>query len=223
MKKRNKNIIISIVLIILLFLGLNTGLLQNVISGDIQGFTSEMGGEGNIAYTLMITLIIMLIHNALPVIPLFLVVLINNSLLGSQFGLVWSVLTSTLCAVIVFLSARYALQDLIVKKVNAVFGGKVERGGFRYVLGTRLFPLAPTSMLNVVSGISNVRLSHFTIATAIVNVIFITLYFLLQEGLVSQGINELEIGIILFSGAVLYYVIKKITLRIKILKIQLAK
>ncbi|PSL40915.1 putative membrane protein YdjX (TVP38/TMEM64 family) [Planomicrobium soli] len=212
-----------IVLIILLFLGLNTDLLQNVISGNIQVFTSKIGGEGNIAYTLMITLIIMLIHNALPVIPLFLVVLINNSLLGSQFGLAWSVLTSTLCAVIVFLSARYALQDLIVKKVSKTFFSKVERNGFWYVLGTRLFPLAPTSMLNVVSGISNVRLSHFTFATAIVNLIFITLYFLLQEGLVSQGINKFEIGIVLFSGALLYYFIRKITSRIKISKIHLAK
>ncbi|TWT25811.1 TVP38/TMEM64 family protein [Planomicrobium sp. CPCC 101110] len=221
--KRNKNIIILIAFIILLFLGLNTELLQNLISGNIEGFTLKMGNEGNIAYILMITLIIMLIHNAIPVIPLFLVVLINNSLLGYQYGLVWSVLTSTLCAVIVFLSARYALQDLLMKKASKTFLGKFERNGFWSVLGTRLFPLAPTSILNVVSGMSNVRLSHFTIATALVNLIFIGLYFLIQEGLVSQGVDEFKIGIALFSAVVFYYGIKKVILRIKLSKIQLAR
>lgn len=203
-----KATIIFLIFMLLFFVNLNTELFRSIISGNIQSITSILGD--NIAFALFITLMIMLVHNAFPVIPLFLVILINNTLFGFQLGIVWSILTSILCAVIVFLSIRYVLQDLVLKKVNSAILGKVERRGLWFVFGARIFPFAPTSIINGVSGISTIRLSKFTIATALGNIIIFFVYTLIQAELFSQGFNENVAGIIILSGFIIYYFFKKI-------------
>ena len=203
-----KAAIIFLVLMILFFVNINTELFRSIISGNIQSITSILGD--NIAFTLFITLMIMLVHNAFPVIPLFLVILINNTLFGFQLGLVWSIFTSIICAIIVFLSIRYVLQDFVLKKVNLAILGKVERRGLWYVFGARIFPFAPTSIINGVSGISNIRLSNFIIATALGNIILFFVYTLIQAGLFSEGFNEYMAGIFILSGFIVYYFFKKV-------------
>jgi len=210
LKKGGKVAIIFLVCMIVFFVNLNTDLFRSIISGNIQSITSILGD--NIAFTLFITLMIMLVHNAVPVIPLFLVILINNTLFGFQLGIVWSILTSILCAIIVFLSIRYVFQDLVVNKVNPAIISEVERRGIWYVFGARIFPFAPTSIINGISGISNIRLSYFTIATAIGNIIIFFVYTLIQAGLFSQGFNEYVTGIIILSGFIIYYFFEKVFL-----------
>ncbi|MEH7255438.1 VTT domain-containing protein, partial [Neobacillus niacini] len=202
-----KATILFLVLLTLFIVTLNTELLSIIISGNIQSITAILGD--NIAFGLFITLMIMLLHNAFPVIPLFLVIMINNTLFGFQLGVLWSILTSILCAIIVFLSIRYVFQDLVLKKVNLSILSKVERKGLWYVMGARIFPFAPTSIINGVSGISNIRFSYFTIATALGNFILFIVYTLIQAGLFSQGFNQNVIGIIILSGPILYYFYKK--------------
>jgi len=203
-----KATIIFLVFMILFFVNINTELFRSIISGNIQSITSILGD--NTAFTLFITLMIMLVHNAFPVIPLFLVILINNTLFGFQLGLVWSILTSILGAIMVFLSIRYVLQDFVLKKVNLAILGKVERRGLWYVFGARIFPFAPTSIINGVSGISNIRLSNFIIATALGNIILFFVYTLIQAGLFSEGFNEYMAGIFILSGFIVYYFFKKV-------------
>ncbi|MEH7114306.1 VTT domain-containing protein [Neobacillus niacini] len=202
-----KTTIIVLVFMTLFIVTLNTDLIRSIISGNIQSITSIL--DDNKALTLFITLMIMLVHNAFPVIPLFLVILINNTLFGFQFGVLWSILTSILCAIIVFLSIRYVLQDLVLKKVNSGILSKVERKGLWYLLWARIFPFAPTSITNGASGISNIRFSYFIIATALGNFILFFVYTLIQAGLFSQGFNQYVIGIIILSGSILYYFFKK--------------
>ncbi len=207
MNRGKKATIILLIFMILFFVNLNPELFRSIISGNIQSITSILGD--NIAFALFITLMIMLVHNAFPVIPLFLVILINNTLFGFQLGIVWSILTSILCAVIVFLSIRYVLQDLVLKKVNSAILGKVERRGLWFVFGARIFPFAPTSIINGVSGISTIRLSNFTIATALGNIIIFFVYTLIQAELFSKGFNEYVAGIIILSGFIIYYFFNK--------------
>src|SRR4051794_32303807 len=97
LNREKKTTIIFLVFMTLFIVTLNTELFRSIISGNIQSITSILGD--NIAFTLFITLMIMLVHNAFPVIPLFLVILINNTLFGFQLGVVWSILTSILCAI----------------------------------------------------------------------------------------------------------------------------
>ena len=208
LNRGKKVTIIFLIFMILFFVNLNTELFRSIISGNIQSITSIVGD--NIAFTLFITLMIMLVHNAFPVIPLFLVILINNTLFGFQLGIVWSILTSIFCAVIVFLCIRYVLQDLVLKKVNSAILGKIERRELWFVFGGRIFPFAPTSIINGVSGISNIRLSNFTIATALGNIIIFVFYTLIQAGLFSEGFNEYVAGIIILLGCIIYYFFKKV-------------
>jgi len=211
LNRGKKATFIFLVIIILFFVNINTEFFRSIISGDIQSITSIVGD--NIAFTLFITLIIMLVHNAFPVIPLFLVILINNTLFGFQLGIVWSILTSILCAIIVFLSIRYVLQDLVLEKVNSTIISKVEQSGLWYVFGARIFPFAPTSIINGVSGVSTIRLSYFIIATALGNSTIFFVYTLIQAGLLSRGFNEYVTGIIILAGFIIYYFYKKNSLR----------
>jgi len=211
LNRGKKATFIFLVIIILFFVNINTEFFRSIISGDIQSITSIVGD--NIAFTLFITLIIMLVHNAFPVIPLFLVILINNTLFGFQLGIVWSILTSILCAIIVFLSIRYVLQDVVLEKVNSTIISKVEQSGLWYVFGARIFPFAPTSIINGVSGVSTIRLSYFIIATALGNSTIFFVYTLIQAGLLSRGFNEYVTGIIILAGFIIYYFYKKKSLR----------
>ena len=213
MNRPKKTIIIFLALLIFLIVALNTELFHSVITGNIESITNLLGD--NIPYTLLITLVIMFVHNAFPVIPLFIVIMINNTLFGFQFGVVWSILTSIFCAVTVFLGVRYILQDLVMKKINSPIFSKVEHKGLWFVLGARVFPFTPTSIVNGVSGVSNIRLSYFTIATALGNFILFIIYTLIQDGLISQGINQYIIGIFILTGSILFYYLKKLSLRKK--------
>lgn len=204
---------IILIVILSLLLAINTDFLRTIISGDVDSIRA-LSGDSKF-YILLITLIIMFVHNAFPVIPLFLVLLINNTFFGFQFGFAWSLLTSILCAVTVFLVIRHGFQSWVSEKVNPSLLHKIQRNGLWYVLGARIFPFAPTSIINGVSGISHIRLSSFMTATALGNFTLFTIYTLIQAGLVSQDLNENVIAGFLLAGIIVYFFIKKAIVRHK--------
>ncbi|WP_419146694.1 VTT domain-containing protein [Priestia endophytica] len=90
---------------------------------------------------------------------------------------------------------------------------KVELKGFWYVLGSRILPFAPSSIINGVSGISSIKLFPFTMATTFGTSILLVVYTLIQEGLLSQSVSEYLVGIIFLSGYVFFFVVKKLIFR----------
>lgn len=209
MKVWMKRGLIALFLVSALLITLNTDLFQQLSTGDVDHI-SEAIGE-NTSHILFITFLIMLIHNAFPVIPLVLVITVNNTLLGFQFGFVWGVFTSVLCAVGVFLSIRFGFQGMIVKRMNEAILERIERSGFLYVLITRIFPFAPTSIINSIAAVSNMRFSAYTISTLIGNSVIFLIYTALHVGVVSQSwnINEYVIAGVLIVGILITYWIKK--------------
>ena len=49
---------------------------------------------------------------------------------------------------------------------------KVEKNGFLFVLSGRILPFLPTNLINIVSGLSSMKLSHFIFATTIGNMVY---------------------------------------------------
>ena len=200
---------IGLFLLSALLITLHTELIQQLRLGNVD-YISEVIGENKV-YILFITFLIMFIHNAFPIIPLVLVITINNTLLGIQLGFIWGVFTSVVCAVVIFISLRFGFQCMVINRINKSILEKIENRGFWYVLVTRMFPLAPTSVINSIAAVSNIQLSVYIVSTIIGNVIIFLLYTVLYSGIVSQSIsfNEYMITGVLTIGIFILYGIKK--------------
>src|SRR3954453_1845532 len=87
----------------------------------------------NLFFTLIITLIIMIIQNTFTVIPLILVITVNYTLFGFVNGFLWSWFTSIVGAAITFMGSRYLFQDWVLKKANTELITKIEKNGLLFV------------------------------------------------------------------------------------------
>jgi uncharacterized membrane protein YdjX (TVP38/TMEM64 family) len=96
--------------------------------------------------------------------------LTGGFLFGTALGTVYVNMGATSGAVLAFLVARYLFRDAVERR----FGAKLEtiqhgfsRNAFNYLLTLRLIPLFPFFLVNLASGLTRIRLSTYTAATAI--------------------------------------------------------
>ena len=87
---------------------------------------------------------------------------------GSTFGLVWgsalSVLASTLGATLTMLAARHALRPWVRRHLGhrlADFDREVQQGGAHHLLSLRLLPVIPFVPVNLMAGVTELRVSTF--------------------------------------------------------------
>lgn len=87
---------------------------------------------------------------------------------GALFGVVWGTVivsfASTLGATLAFLSSRYVLRDTIEarfgERLKAINAG-LERDGAFYLFSLRMIPVFPFFMVNLVMGLTRIRISTF--------------------------------------------------------------
>ncbi|HEO8418541.1 TVP38/TMEM64 family protein [Niallia sp. FSL W8-0635] len=187
-----------------------TDILQAIRQGEIDSVTSVF--KDNITYALIVSLFIMIIQNSFTVIPLILVITLNFYSFGFFYGFLWSWLSSVIAAMIIFLAIRFWFQDFVHSKVknHQDMLDKIEHKGMRYVIYGRVFPFFPTSILNIIAGVSNISLRPFTIGTAIGNFFYFFVLALIPYGVFSTNINPLAlIVIILLITGIFYYFNRK--------------
>ena len=93
---------------------------------------------------------------------------------GALFGLVTGVIlvsfASTLGATLAFLSARYVLRDAVqrrfARRLEAINAG-VSRDGAYYLFTLRLIPLFPFFVINLVMGLTPIRLLVFCVVSQV--------------------------------------------------------
>lgn len=183
-----------------------TDILQAIRQGEIDSVTSVF--KDNISYALIVSLFIMIIQNSFTVIPLILVITLNFYSFGFFYGFLWSWLSSVIAAMIIFLAIRFWFQDFVHSKVknHQDMLDKIEHKGMRYVIYGRVFPFFPTSILNIIAGVSNISLRPFTIGTAIGNFFYFFILALIPYGVFSTNINPLAlIIIVLLITGIFYY------------------
>ncbi|MER2060117.1 MAG: VTT domain-containing protein, partial [Niallia sp.] len=170
-----------------------TDILQAIRQGEIDSVTSVF--KDNITYALIVSLFIMIIQNSFTVIPLILVITLNFYSFGFFYGFLWSWLSSVIAAMIIFLAIRFWFQDFVHSKVknHQDMLDKIEHKGMRYVIYGRVFPFFPTSILNIIAGVSNISLRPFTIGTAIGNFFYFFVLALIPYGVFSTNINPLAL------------------------------
>jgi uncharacterized membrane protein YdjX (TVP38/TMEM64 family) len=95
---------------------------------------------------------------------------LSGFLFGTWLGAFLSVCGASLGSIAVFLAARTAFYDLFHAKAGAALARLEEgfrRDAFSYLLFLRLLPVFPFWLVNVVAGLTGVRLSLFVLATTI--------------------------------------------------------
>ncbi|HEY1363427.1 MAG TPA: VTT domain-containing protein [Xanthobacteraceae bacterium] len=96
--------------------------------------------------------------------------LIGGILFGAVLGGVAALIGATLGAICIFLIARSALGEQLVRRAGVAagkLGQEFRADAFHYLLFLRLVPIFPFWLVNLVAALSGVRLATFAAATAL--------------------------------------------------------
>lgn len=139
---------------------------------DLSPETILRVAHHNMILVLIIMLVIMSLQNLFTFIPLILVITINIALFGFWKGYLYSCFCSVVGSTAIFLSIRYLFPNLFSSTKMQKYEQKVEKNGFLFVLSGRILPFLPTNLINIVSGLSSMKLSHFISATILGNMFY---------------------------------------------------
>lgn len=103
--------------------------------------------------------------------PGFPFVIAGGLIYGPVMGVTYAMIGATLGAIISFIVSRYIAGDLVAKKLDSSKWRKLpemtQSHGWKIVLFLRLIPLFPFTPLNYALGLTNIKTSHYAIATAL--------------------------------------------------------
>ncbi len=201
--------VVFVLIILAIFISLkNTALFEAILEGDLQKIKTFVGN--NQISILLFSTFFMLIQNTFTIIPLLVVISINITFFGFLLGFLWSWLTSIFAAIIIFFLVRYLFQSWLLSKVDEKLVEKVENKGFLYVFEARIFPFVPTSLVNILAGVSSIKFSSFLFGTLFGNFIYFFVLALIPAGFLSSSINEYIIGGVVLLVLIFCYVYSKI-------------
>lgn len=105
----------------------------------------------------------------LPFLPLFVFVMANGAAYGLLKGFIYSWIGSSFGSIAVFLMIRKLGNKKIMKKIKQnkqviQITSWVERHGFGPLFLLLCFPFSPSSIINIVAGLSNVSKQQFILA-----------------------------------------------------------
>ncbi|MGM9926828.1 MAG: TVP38/TMEM64 family protein [Bacillus sp. (in: firmicutes)] len=192
-----------IVVVLVGFFDSLKALMSDVLNNDITKLETLYQEKVWAVYGLM--LIIMIIQNSFTIIPLILVISLNVTLFGFGAGFLWAWFTSVIAAIIIFVAVRYFFHEWVKGKVNQKQLDKLEKHGFVFVFQARIFPFVPTSLINILAGLSTISFVHFTCATILGNFLYFFVLALIPAGLLSANVNEYVIAGVVLILFIIYY------------------
>ncbi len=132
---------------------------------ELIAFASKYLIEAIVLYLLVYVILVGL---GLPVSGVLSVV--AGLLFGLHFGLIIVLLAATCGALVSFLSSRYVFSDLIRKKYSTRvehMEEKLKKNKFMYLLGMRLIPGIPFSLVNILAGLTSISTRDFILPTVL--------------------------------------------------------
>ncbi len=195
------------ILVITIHFVLNTDLFYTLRSGELENLYSTVSDQ--LPLLLLITFIVILIQNTLTVIPLILILTKNIAFFGFIYGVIWSWIFSVIAAAIVFVSIRYFFKGILENKISESIKKKAEENGFMYVFVARVFPLVPTSIINMVSGVSSIKFKDFIIATGLGNLIYFFILSLVPLGFLNGTLDQYVLFLVAGLAIITFFIYKK--------------
>lgn len=166
MQLKQALLLLLIVSVILLFFGLDFdhAFRLDQIKLRFQELNSYVMSQPIHAKGLFLLSLIMMTCCALPVAA------IMSIIGGALFGLLWGSILASVGTVIggslCFLSSRYIFSGLIAKRdIVQHIDRQIEQGGRMYLLSVRLIPVFPFPMINLLFGLTKLKLTDFILMT----------------------------------------------------------
>lgn len=202
-----KIILFLTILLVTIYFLINSELFYTLRAGELDHLYNTVSDQ--LPLLLLVTFIVILIQNTLTIFPLILILTKNIAFFGFFYGVIWSWIFSVVAAAIVFVSIRYCFKDFLEKKVSVNIKEKAEKNGFMYVLFARVVPVAPTSIINMVSGVSSIKFKDFILATSIGNLIYFSVLSLVPLGIINGTFDQLMIFLIIAIAFVVSFIYMK--------------
>ncbi|MGZ9815362.1 TVP38/TMEM64 family protein [Peribacillus simplex] len=193
-------------LVIAIFIYSNAELFTLVWKSDLDSVIGIL--KENLLLTFIVTFVLMFVQNSFTIIPLILLLTINVTIFGFIYGYLWSWFTSVVASGFIFYAVRNWFQELLLKKIGEKWQESVVEHGFMYVFTGRIFPLIPTSLINLAAGVSTVTFKDFLLATALGNLIYFFFLSLIPYGLLSVEMNQYTL-VALALLTLLFFIIYK--------------
>lgn len=94
--------------------------------------------------------------------------LLSGAIFGIGWGLFWVMICATLGACLAFLMSRYMFRDYFSKRFQKQFNKmnhRVKKGGIAYLFTLRMLPVSPYVVINIVMGLTDMKLWNFAWVT----------------------------------------------------------
>lgn len=94
--------------------------------------------------------------------------LLSGAIFGVGLGLFWVMFSTTLGACFAFLISRYMFRSYFEKKFKTQYdkiNDRIKKEGISYLFTIRMIPVSPYVVINIVMGLSDMRLWNFAWVT----------------------------------------------------------
>lgn len=146
----------------------------------------------------------------LPFLPLFAIVIINLNSYGIVLGFLTSYSGTVLGSYLVFLTIRYFLRKPAQRYIARHQGlGKmlkfIDRKGFVFLVILLSLPFTPSSVINVIAALSNLRKSVYLLILVVAKAIMILLMSVVGYDITSFFTSPLQLTISIVFLVLLYF------------------
>lgn len=167
---------------------------------QIEQWMRAMGDYGDI-----LGFLLPFLESFIPILPMFVFVFVNVDTFGLFLGIIISWLGTFLGSFVVFLIIRYFANTKFMDKVKErkevqKFLGFVNHQGVTPIFILLCFPFIPSSLMNVVAGLSQMKRQTFFIILAVSNLIAMALTGILgreMHSILESPIRVMSVIVIL--------------------------
>ncbi|WP_285768640.1 VTT domain-containing protein [Peribacillus sp. SI8-4] len=203
-----KVLTLLVLLVIAIFIFTHAELFNLVWKSDLDSVIGIL--KENLSLTFLVTFVLMFVQNSFTIIPLILLLTINVTIFGFLYGYLWSWFTSVAASALIFYAARNWFQELLLKKLDKKWQESVVEHGFMYVFTGRVFPLIPTSLINLAAGASSVTFKDFLLATTLGNLIYFFFLSLIPYGLLTVEMNQYTLAALALLFSLFFIIYKRV-------------
>lgn len=180
---------------------------------QIEQWMRAMGDYGDIFGFLLPFL-----ESFIPILPMFVFVFVNVDTFGLFLGIIISWLGTFLGSFVVFLIIRYFANTKFMDKVKErkevqKFLGFVNHQGVTPIFILLCFPFTPSSLMNVVAGLSQMKRQTFFIILAVSNLIAMALTGILGREMHSILESPIRVVLVIVILAGLWIISRKLERR----------
>lgn len=135
------------------------------VQGDLQDYTSK-----HYLFVFVSFAAIYIFSTALSIPGASLLTLLSGALFGVIMGTVLVSISSTMGATLAFLGSRFLLQDWVQSKFPTAFNkinDGVQKDGAFYLFSTRLIPIFPFFVVNLLMGLTKIKVPTYMWVSAL--------------------------------------------------------